>query len=152
MLDPSVHGQHTSATVLHNFLSPCPSTSSSFYRTAYSFHLSLLSSTNLSSPPAAHIPYSYLLIAHPRSALNHIAQRPVSTPMTILSVKFSHTRQAVILDTRISDWTTDLRGDISTAMCMKSSLLIFIVAVAIRRGCLNEVLLSSTMIKKHFFR
>lgn len=83
---------------------------------------------------------------------NHIAQRPVPTPMTILSVKFSHSRQALILDTRISDWTTDLRDDISTAVCITSSLLILIVAVAIRRGCLNKVLLSSTMIKTHFFR
>ena len=138
--------------LLHNFLSPCPSTTSSFYRTPYSFHLSLLSSTNLLSSPVAHIPYIYLLIAHPRGPLNHIAQRPAPTPMTILSVKFSHSRQALILDTRISGWTTDLRGDIITAMCIKSSLLILIVAVAIRRGCLNKVLLSSTMIKKHFFR
>ena len=138
--------------LLHNFLSPCPSTTSSFYRTPYRFHLSLLSSTNLLSSPAAQLFYSYLLIAHPRGPLNHIAQRPVPTPMTIPSVKFSHSRQALILDTKISDWTTDLRGDLSTAMCIKSSLLILIVAVAIRRGCLNKVLLSSTMIKKHFFR
>ena len=135
--------------LLHSFLSPCPSTTSSVYRTPYSFYLSLLSSTNLLSSPAAHIPYSYLLVAHPRGPLNHIAQRPVPTPMTILSLKFSHSRQALILDTRISDWTTDLRGDISTAMCIKSSLLILIVAVAIRRGCLIKVLLSSTMIKQY---
>ena len=93
-----------------------------------------------------------LLIAHPRGPLDHLAQRPVPTPMTILSVTFSHSRQALIPDTRISDWTTDLRGDISTAMCIKSSLLILIVAGAILQGCLNKVLLGSTMIKKHFFR
>lgn len=150
MLDPSVLG--SILLLLHNFLSPCPSTTPSFYRTPYGFHLSLLSSTNLLSSPAAHISYSYLLIAHPCGPFNHIAQRPVPTPMTILSVKFSHSRQALILDTRISNWTTDLRGDISTARCIKSSLLILIVAVAIRRGCLNNVLSSSTMIKKHFYR
>ena len=67
--------------LLHNFLSPCPSTTSSLYRHPYSFHLILLSSTNLLSSPAAHIPYSYLCWNSASTALLCLACTTSSAPL-----------------------------------------------------------------------